>query len=29
MRGWIQEEIYAGEPVENIEARKEHYVECC
>jgi hypothetical protein len=26
-RGWIQEAIYAGESVDNIEARKEHYDE--
>jgi hypothetical protein len=27
-KGWIQEAIYAGEPVDNIKAKKEHYDEC-
>ncbi|CAB4041503.1 Hypothetical predicted protein, partial [Paramuricea clavata] len=27
-KGWIQEAIYAGEPVDNIKTKKEHYDEC-
>jgi hypothetical protein len=27
-KGWIQEAIYAGETVDNIKSKKEHYDEC-